>query len=262
MAELTTDQWKQVHESALWLHSQRRTEDIQTGTLERLLQVIPHRMSFFDLCCVSNERLSFFNPISTTMNDDDLSDYYQQYELSDYVTWCFTSAKPIIYRDSDMISPDTREHSLIYQEWMKPLNIHYSMGCTIVHEGTIFGSITLFRSKQTGDFSVEDVQLLTEFNRHLGVHFSLLWPDGVFPDGRNENLAAFARSCNLTEREEDVMRLVAEGHTNREIGHTLFISESTVKKHVNALYRKLGIENRVQLMRLVFRSPRAGDPHH
>lgn len=256
MAELTTDQWQCVNETSLWLHGQRSAESIRTGVLEQLMQAIPHQVSFFDLCYLNEGRLSFFDPVSTTMSDEVLSDYYQQYELSDYVGWCFSSATPVIYRDSDMISPDARERSVIYQEWMEPLDIYYSIGSTIVHDGVIFGSITLFRSKQAGDFSDEDVQLLTELNRHLSVHFSLLWPEGVFPDGRNESLSAFARSSNLTDREEEVMRFVAEGRTNREISTTLYISESTVKKHVNTLFRKLGVENRVQLMRLVLHSPR------
>jgi DNA-binding NarL/FixJ family response regulator len=49
----------------------------------------------------------------------------------------------------------------------------------------------------------------------------------------------------LTERERQVARLVAEGRTNAEIGGTLFLSAGTVKNHVAALQRKLGVGNRV-----------------
>jgi DNA-binding NarL/FixJ family response regulator len=51
----------------------------------------------------------------------------------------------------------------------------------------------------------------------------------------------------LTEREEEVMALVARGRTNAEIAAELFIGLSTVKTHVASLMAKLGVRNRVEL---------------
>ena len=50
----------------------------------------------------------------------------------------------------------------------------------------------------------------------------------------------------LSEREREVLDLIAEGRTNREIGATLFLSPHTVKEHTSALYRKLGARNRAE----------------
>jgi DNA-binding NarL/FixJ family response regulator len=49
----------------------------------------------------------------------------------------------------------------------------------------------------------------------------------------------------LTERQGEVLRLLALGHSNREIGRMLNIAEGTVKVHVNAAFRVLGVHNRV-----------------
>jgi DNA-binding NarL/FixJ family response regulator len=51
----------------------------------------------------------------------------------------------------------------------------------------------------------------------------------------------------LTEREIEIMRLVAQGLSNLEIGERLVIGEGTVKAHVHNIYSKLGIKNRVDL---------------
>ncbi|PLX81264.1 MAG: DNA-binding response regulator [Desulfuromonas sp.] len=51
----------------------------------------------------------------------------------------------------------------------------------------------------------------------------------------------------LTDRETEVMCLVAEGLSNREIANRLIVSEGTVKIHVHNIYGKLGINNRVDL---------------
>ncbi len=48
----------------------------------------------------------------------------------------------------------------------------------------------------------------------------------------------------LTERERDVLELIADGSTNREIAERLYLSPYTVKEHTSVLYRKLGARNR------------------
>lgn len=51
----------------------------------------------------------------------------------------------------------------------------------------------------------------------------------------------------LTPRESEVAELLAQGHTNAEIAHALFVSEAAIKKHVNALLAKFHLKNRTQL---------------
>ncbi|HXV44631.1 MAG TPA: response regulator transcription factor [Anaerolineae bacterium] len=51
---------------------------------------------------------------------------------------------------------------------------------------------------------------------------------------------------NLTEREMGVLRLVAAGKTNQEIGLALGISDKTVEKHLEAIFAKLGVASRVE----------------
>lgn len=50
----------------------------------------------------------------------------------------------------------------------------------------------------------------------------------------------------LTEREAEVLRLIAAGHSNAEIGEILFVSQATVKSHVNRIFAKTGSRDRAQ----------------
>jgi DNA-binding NarL/FixJ family response regulator len=52
--------------------------------------------------------------------------------------------------------------------------------------------------------------------------------------------------AGLTRREEDILELLAAGHSNREISKQLFLSEKTVKAHLASVFRKLGVSNRTQ----------------
>ncbi|NBE98374.1 response regulator transcription factor [Nonomuraea sp. KC401] len=51
----------------------------------------------------------------------------------------------------------------------------------------------------------------------------------------------------LTDRELDVVRLIARGRTNQEVAAELFVSLSTVKTHLGSIFAKLGVRNRVEI---------------
>jgi DNA-binding NarL/FixJ family response regulator len=51
---------------------------------------------------------------------------------------------------------------------------------------------------------------------------------------------------SLTQREHDILALLAEGRSNRDIAQRLYLSEKTVKAHLAAIFRKLGVTNRTQ----------------
>ncbi len=67
---------------------------------------------------------------------------------------------------------------------------------------------------------------------------------GAFRANVRPRLAESARVDALTEREHDVLRLMARGATNSEIATALFVSEPTVKSHVGAIFSKLGVRDR------------------
>lgn len=54
----------------------------------------------------------------------------------------------------------------------------------------------------------------------------------------------------LTQREKEILKLVAKGETNSQIAQKLFVREVTVKTHLNSIFRKLKVANRVQAVLL------------
>jgi PAS domain S-box-containing protein len=52
---------------------------------------------------------------------------------------------------------------------------------------------------------------------------------------------------NLTKREDEIVKLVVQGRSNKQISRELFVSENTVKAHLVNIFKKLGVSNRLQL---------------
>ena len=63
---------------------------------------------------------------------------------------------------------------------------------------------------------------------------------------RLPGMAALVGAHGLTGREREVLALVAEGRTNRQIGEALFISEKTAAVHISNILAKLGVANRTE----------------
>jgi len=69
-------------------------------------------------------------------------------------------------------------------------------------------------------------------------------PDGGGPDGQAREATTAPDELGLTPREREVLALVADGRTNRQIAEALFISDKTASVHVSNILAKLGVANR------------------
>lgn len=69
----------------------------------------------------------------------------------------------------------------------------------------------------------------------------------------NKDLEMAYKVVNLSKRELDVLRLISEGKSNKEIADTLFLSESTIKTHVSSILRKLNLKSRSEATAYFFK---------
>lgn len=64
--------------------------------------------------------------------------------------------------------------------------------------------------------------------------------------GRAQHQDAAGDTANLTPRQHDVLQLLAQGQTNKQIARHCDLAEATVKMHITAIFRALGVSNRTQ----------------
>ena len=65
------------------------------------------------------------------------------------------------------------------------------------------------------------------------------------PDAFRKNEKALSY-LGISDREYEVLTLLAEGHSNKEIGERLFVSQNTIKTHLSRIYEKLEVSRRTQ----------------
>lgn len=88
-----------------------------------------------------------------------------------------------------------------------------------------------------------------------------VWPENLAPPEDEADLIDIARRVgDLTEQQLRVLQHLQQGRLNKQIAYDLTISEATVKAHVTAIFRKLGVLNRTQAVILVNRLAMDADP--
>jgi DNA-binding NarL/FixJ family response regulator len=96
-----------------------------------------------------------------------------------------------------------------------------------------------------------DALLDPAVTRDLVRHFVASAPNH---SGRSASSEAGHRVSDLTERERQVLRLIAEGYSNAELADLLTIAESTVKTHVKRILAKVGARDRAQAVVIAYQS--------
>lgn len=122
-------------------------------------------------------------------------------------------------------------------------DIHLRLGCEVASEGihTDYDGITptpLYIIDTRG-------RKLQEFLNKMTASLGILQEEEP-----NAQQGLFA----LTEREKEVVELLVKGYTNMEIAGSLYLSETTVKKHLSNIFRKLDVKSRTQLINRYIRN--------
>jgi DNA-binding CsgD family transcriptional regulator len=143
-------------------------------------------------------------------------------------------------RMSDVIGR-TDWHKLdIYQDCYRPRPTEHVLAMHLPN--TAAGSRAFALNRSRGDFTEADRELLDILRVPLGDAYRR-----AHARHRAERVLATsseARLAALTDREVEVLELVAAGRTNVAIAHSLQVSPRTVAKHLERIYRKLGVGNR------------------
>lgn len=172
------------------------------------------------------------------------------YDEIDYSRGILYSGKTLIYRETDIIDEEKRVETDYYKKVYRINNWHYSLQMILARKKEFVGVITFYRTIGKDDFIYDDIFILDLLKDHMAYR---LYQQKKSGDLVSEKLSVSAATekYSLTRREETILKLLMEGRDNTSICSSLSISENTLKKHILNLYRKLGINNRVGLFKMI-----------
>lgn len=174
---------------------------------------------------------------------------YLSIEDQDYSRWIMMSGQSLLIRESDLIPEKDRIQTELYKKCYEPFNLHYSLQLTLVYNDLFLGVVTLYRKKEDGDFTDDEMFVMKAFTDHLSLRFHQYYANSSNSSSSTYSISNLALEYNLTNREVEVLQLIFQDMNNEDIADKLFISGSTLKKHIQNLYRKLNVSTKWGLLK-------------
>lgn len=245
MKNLETNDWLMLNSIIYKIYTVEDVDDMRKQLLEQLKMLLDFDSADFYMAAAGGDnhltRPVYFNC------EDDHSDIYDELDYSRGILY---SGKTLVYRETDIISDDARVETEYYKKVYKPNNWHYSLQMVLAMKKKFVGVVTFYRTIGKENFEYEDIFMLDQLKEHLShrLYKELEKTDNA---GDKMTIAEVVEKYDLTRREHTILRLLLGGKTNADICDELTITDNTLKKHILNIYRKLGINNRVQMFKLI-----------
>lgn len=159
-------------------------------------------------------------------------------------------------RTSDFMTKGAFHSTALFQEYFRPVGIEHIMDFGLPAPPGQTRSLVFVRDRECPDFTDRDGSVLELLRPHLSSMerqvrvrrdlAALLADRQAYETQRAEPTF----SAMLTNREREIVELLAAGHTNAEIAASLWIAPSTVKKHLENIYAKTGVGRRAAVAAL------------
>ncbi|MBF8436122.1 response regulator transcription factor [Halanaerobiaceae bacterium Z-7014] len=214
--------------------------------LNEIRGYIPYDVAHF--MSYDNDKVVDFKKID--IPDKTVDDYNDFYYKKDTIKKRFFNEKKA---SKSSLIMDYREwrKTEFFNDFLLPNSYFYLCGIDIHHNNQLLATLTLIRSKKSRDFKTIDLLFLNRISTCIGNHIYLLKEYNqnmtrniTFKELQKERI----ENLELTPREIEIARLVKSGLTNKEISNRLFISKNTVKKHLQNIYNKCDVSNKVSLV--------------
>lgn len=249
---LKETEWKTINAILLDLYTIENIDILSQKMMKMFRMLIPYTKGYFVLLD-ADERIVKEKSYFIGMDEDAANQYIHHFYQQDYLNYLYDIlTETSVYKDSDILDDTIRKNTDFYQKFLKPVNIPYGCGILLIRNGKMIGIFNLFRNRELGDFTPKDSYILELLKKHLeNIVYRLIQQSRqqMMVEKCCHNMKEY---YHLTEREEEILRLVSRGLSNNEISEELVISISTVKKHIYNLYHKAGVKSRTQLINILY----------
>lgn len=246
MRNLETNDWLTLNSIIYNIYTTEDLTRMRKHFLEQLKMIIDFDSADFYLASGQAGQRNLIRPVYLNCEGTDA----ELEESLDYSRGLLHSGRSIVYRETDIISDDKRMATEYYQKIYRANGWHFSLQMVLAREEKLLGAVTFYRTIGKDDFLYDDIFIVDLLKDHLSYRLAKEMEHEEGGAGKY-TVAQAAEAYDLTRRECDILRELLAGLDNEEICGELCISVNTLKKHILNIYRKLGINNRVQLFKMI-----------
>ncbi len=245
MERLNTSDWLVLNTIIYKIYTTIDLTDMRQNFLEQMKQVISFDAADFYLAKTDSKE-GLIMPVFLNCKEN----HCDRLDNEDYSRGIMYSGRSMVYRETDIILDEERVKTTYYKEVYEKNYWHYSLQMVLASERQFLGVVTFYRNMGKEDFSYDDIFVVDMLKEHLA--YRLFQSKKERELGINKiSVTQAVKLYGLTNREEMVVRELMAGRNNQEICEKLVITVNTNKKHILNIYRKLGINNRIQLMKMI-----------
>ena len=246
------NQFLMINDIIYDIYSWEKLSDINETFFKRLQMILPFSYGslFFHKGDVSSD-IELSDPVCYPDYFAEAEQAYLKSSDDDYLLWILHARESKLIRESDIIDDADRLNSPLYQGCYHKYDIYDSMQLTIVHSGRLYGVLSLFRTKSDGTFSNDDMFYLQSLGMHLNLAISRLIERSDIHSSASLSVSDFSKIYGLTSREADIFQALTHFMENKQIAATMNISENTLQKHLQNLFRKFGVGSKWELMKKI-----------
>lgn len=193
--------------------------------VERLPALVASEFTTLSICHLASGRREVFGLPAGALNAEDRAAFDRHFHEHPLVRYHAYQGGRSAQRISDSLPLEKFRRSALYNDYYRRIRIDHAMALPIYVRDGLLVSFVLNRTRR--DFTDRERALLDLLRPHLAKVYQKMSTAG-----------------RLTAREAEVLRWVAAGKSDAQIGAILRISARTVQKHLEHAYQKLGVENR------------------
>jgi DNA-binding CsgD family transcriptional regulator len=193
--------------------------------VERLPSLVASEFTTLSVCDLVSGRREVYGLPGASLSADERAAFDRHFKQHPLVRFHGYDGGSVTQRISDCLPLARFRESGLYNDYYRRIRIHHAMALPIFVRDGLLVSFVLNRTRR--DFSERERALLDLLRPALSRLYSRVSGLG-----------------SLTAREAEVLRWVAAGKSDAQIGAILGISPRTAQKHLQRLYEKLGVANR------------------
>ncbi len=252
---LLTYEWQAISQLVYRINRCRNYEEFSKTVLEQIRTIIPFTQGMIFKASRVNQKivLSQANAVPKRPEEYLLLDKYMNGNYEPKWLNYLNSPWSCVFRYFDILPDKSWEGMPLYHEILQPQELYYSIYMTYVHRDQALGAIAIWRKKSEQDFTERELYILEMLKIHIELKFFYLANFVFVPvqqadSSKRTPIGEFSEAHCLTKREFEIVQLLNNGKSPTDICGLLYISDSTLRKHIHNIYQKVGVKNRVQLI--------------